>query len=88
VHKNPLNTASGLVAQFGSQAEMLAGEQMEAALASGNEEDFQYWSLVAKAVTLLTRPSPATAASKTPASTETRPTVLDNTIRVARRAAS
>lgn len=88
MHKNPLNTASDLVAQFGLQAEMLAGDQMETALARGDEADFQYWSLVAKAVTLLTRQSPATIAPKTPPPAEVRPAIRDNVIRVARRAAS
>jgi hypothetical protein len=60
LHKTPLNTASELVAQLGSQAEMLAGDHIEAALAANNQEDFQYWSLVAKAIVLLTRqPVPA-----------------------------
>jgi hypothetical protein len=39
---------------------MLAGDHAEAALAANNEEDFQHWSLVAKAIVLLTRqPAPA-----------------------------
>jgi hypothetical protein len=74
LHKTPLNTASDLVAQLGAQAEMLAGDHVEAALAAGNQEDFQFWSLVAKAVVLLTRqpaptdiPKPEPAAASQPA---------------------
>ena len=60
MYKTPLSTASELVAQLGPQAEMLAGDHIEAALAADNQEDFQYWSLVAKAIVLLTRqPIPA-----------------------------
>lgn len=60
MHNTPLSTASELVAQLGLQAEMLAGDHIEAALAADDQEDFQYWSLVAKAIVLLTRqPIPA-----------------------------
>lgn len=65
MHNTPLSTASELVAQLGSQAEMLAGDHIEAALAGDNQEDFQYWSLVAKAIVLLTR-HPVTADSSRP----------------------
>lgn len=65
MHNTPLNTASELVAQLGAQAEMLAGDHIEAALAANNPEDFQYWSLVAKAIVLLTR-QPITADGSRP----------------------
>ena len=65
MHNTPLNTASELVAQLGAQAEMLAGDHIEAALAANNQEDFQYWSLVAKAIVLLTR-QPITADGSRP----------------------
>jgi len=65
LHNTPLNTASELVAQLGAQAEMLAGDHIEAALAANNQEDFQYWSLVAKAIVLLTR-QPITADGSRP----------------------
>lgn len=67
MHNTPLSTASELVAQLGAQAEMLAGDHIEVALAADNQEDFQYWSLVAKAIVLLTR-QPITADSSRPAS--------------------
>ena len=67
MHNTPLSTASDLVAQLGAQAEMLAGDHIEAALAANNQEDFQYWSLVAKAIVLLTR-QPITADGSMPAS--------------------
>ena len=73
MHNTPLSTASELVAQLGAQAEMLAGDHIEAALTADNQEDFQYWSLVAKAIVLLTRqpivtdsPRPATPADSQP----------------------
>ena len=65
MHNTPLNTASELVAQLGAEAEMLAGDHVEAALAANNPEDFQYWSLVAKAIVLLTR-QPITADGSRP----------------------
>ena len=66
MHNTPLNTASELVTQLGSQAEMLAGDHIEAALAADNQEEFQYWSLVAKAIVLLTR-QPVAADNSQPA---------------------
>jgi hypothetical protein len=67
LRKTPLSTASELVAQLGPQAEMLAGDHIEAALAANNEQDFQHWSLVAKAIVLLTR-QPIPADNSRPAS--------------------
>jgi hypothetical protein len=67
LRKTPLSTASELIAQLGPQAEMLAGDHMESALAANNEEDFQHWSLVAKAIVLLTR-QPVPADNSRPAS--------------------
>lgn len=83
MHNTPLSTASELVAQLGAQAEMLAGDHIEAALAADNQEDFQYWSLVAKAIVLLTR-QPITADSSRPA--ESRPT--ETPVPVPRRASA
>jgi len=86
VHNTPLNTASELVAQLGQQAEMLAGDHVEAALAANNEEDFQYWSLVAKAIVLLTR-QPVPADNARPASpADSRP--AEEPLRIARRASA
>ena len=88
MHKPPLNTASELVTQLGPQAEMLAGDHIEAALAADDEEDFQYWSLVAKAITLLTR-QPVPADTSTPAPlVDAQPKIADSPVRIARRAAS
>ncbi|MGZ5920144.1 MAG: hypothetical protein ACXWLT_00075 [Rhizomicrobium sp.] len=84
MHNTPLSTASELVAQLGPQAEMLAGDHIEAALAANNQEDFQYWSLVAKAIVLLTR-QPVTADSSKPASpAQARPT--ETPVHIPRRA--
>jgi len=86
VHNTPLNTASELVAQLGPQAEMLAGDHVEAALAADNEEDFQYWSLVAKAIVLLTR-QPVPADNARPASpADSRP--AEEPLRIPRRASA
>lgn len=84
MHKIPLNTASELVAQLGPQAEMLAGDHIEAALAANNAEDFQYWSLVAKAIVLLTR-QPVPADNSSPRrSADSRP--AEEPVHIARRA--
>ena len=84
MHNTPLSTASELVAQLGIQAEMLAGDHIEAALAANNQEDFQYWSLVAKAIVLLTR-QPITADNSTPASrVESQP--METPVDIPRRA--
>ena len=64
LHTNPLSKASELVRELGSEAEMRAGEQIEAALARQSEEDFRYWSMVAKAIVLLTRQPADTNTSK------------------------
>lgn len=86
MHNTPLSTASELVAQLGAQAEMLAGDHIEAALAANNQEDFQYWSMVAKAIVLLTR-QPITADSSRPASSaESRP--LEPPVHILRRASA
>jgi hypothetical protein len=86
LHKTPLNTASELVAQLGLQAEMLAGDHIEAALAADNQEDFQYWSLVAKAIVLLTR-QPIPADNSRPASpADLQP--AKEPVRIARRASA
>ena len=61
---NPLTKASELVRESGQEAEMRAGEQIEAALARQSEEDFQYWSLVAKAIVMLTRQPADTSTSE------------------------
>ena len=86
MHNTPLGTASELVAQLGPQAEMLAGDHIEAALAADDQEDFQYWSLVAKAIVLLTR-QPIPADNSRPAS----PADLQSaqgSVRIARRASA
>jgi hypothetical protein len=70
LYKTPLSTASELVMQLGPQAEMLAGDHAEAALAANNQEDFEHWSLVAKAIVLLTR-QPVPADNSRPASATT-----------------
>ncbi len=86
MHNTPLHTAADLVAQLGAQAEMLAGDRIEAALAADNQEDFQYWSLVAKAIVLLTR-QPITADSSRPApSAESRP--MEPPVHIPRRASA
>lgn len=86
MHNTPLSTASDLVAQLGAQAEMLAGDHIEAALAANNQEDFQYWSLVAKAIVLLTR-QPITADNPKPASpAESRP--METPAHIPRRASA
>ena len=86
MHNTPLNTASDLVAQLGPQAELLAGDHIEAALAADNQEDFQYWSLVAKAIALLTR-QPITADSSRPAPVaESRP--MEPPVHIPRRASA
>ena len=86
MHNTPLNTASELVTQLGSQAEMLAGDHIEAALAADNQEDFQYWSLVAKAIVLLTR-QPVPADNPRPASAPNSQPV-EELVRIARRASA
>ena len=84
MHKTPLNTASELVAQLGPQAEMLAGDHIEAALAANNQEDFQYWSLVAKAIVLLAR-QPVAADNSSPRSA-VAPRPAEELVHIARRA--
>ena len=61
---NPLSKASELVRELGLEAEMRAGEQMEAALVRQSEQDFQYWSMVAKAIVMLTRQPADTSTSQ------------------------
>ena len=86
MHNTPLHTVADLVAQLGAQAEMLAGDHIEAALAGNNQEDFQYWSLVAKAIVLLTR-YPITADSSRPAPpAESRP--MEPPVHIFRRASA
>lgn len=53
--KSPLIVASEMIAQFGANAELFAGDKMEGALEAGDSDSFQHWSLVAKAVALFTR---------------------------------
>ena len=86
MHKTPLSTASELVAQLGPQAEMLAGDHIEAALAASNEEDFQYWSLVAKAIVLLTRQAAQTESSQPVPAANSQP--ADQPVRITRRASA
>ena len=86
MHKTPLNTASELVAQLGAQAEMLAGDHMEAALAANNEEDFQHWALVAKAIVLLTRQTVPPDNSKPASPAELQP--AEQLVRTTRRASA
>jgi len=84
LHKTPLHTASELVAQLGAQAELLAGDHIEAALAANKEEDFQYWSLVAKAIALLTRQSVAADDSRPNSPAASRP--VDEPVQIPLRA--
>ena len=65
-HMNPLSKASELVRELSLEAEMHAGEQIEAALVRQSEEDFRYWSMVAKAIVLLTRQPTDTSTSNKP----------------------
>lgn len=66
VRKNPLTLASEMIEQFGEHAEMLAADNMDAALQTGDGESYDHWCLVAKAVALLTRhhPEPVKAKAK------------------------
>ena len=86
MHKTPLSTASELVAQLGPPAEMLAGDQMEAALAANNEELFQHWSLVAKAIALLTRQTVSPDNSKPASPADFQP--AEQSVAIARRASA
>lgn len=72
MRKNPLTTASEMIEQFGSNAELLAGEKMDAALQADDRDGYDEWSLVAKAIALLTRhhPEPATVKAKSKAKTQ------------------
>lgn len=73
VRKNPLTIASEMIEQFGSHAELLAGEHIDAALQIDDREGYEEWCLVAKAIALLTRhhPEPAKAKPKRKKKTET-----------------
>jgi hypothetical protein len=86
LHNTPLNTASELVAQLGAQAELLAGDHFEAALAADNQEDFQYWSLVAKAIVLLTRQPIAADSPRPVPAAESRP--MEPPVHIPRRASA
>lgn len=55
MRKNPLTLASELIEEYGTSAELVAGDQMDAALQVDNSESFEEWCLVAKAIALLTR---------------------------------
>lgn len=66
--KNPLTIASEMIDQFGEHAELLAADRMDAAMTAEDAEGFEEWSLVAKAVALLSRHNePVPAASPKPA---------------------
>ncbi len=82
---NPLSKASELVHELGLEAEMRAGEQIEAALLRQSEEDFQYWSMVAKAIVLLTRQPADASASKNERTAQLPP--AEDSLAIPRRAA-
>ena len=86
LNKNPLSKASELVCELGLKAEILAGEQVEAALACESEEDFQYWSMVAKAIALLTRQPADASIPKTEPIGRLRP--AEKPVLIPRRASS
>lgn len=65
VRKNPLTLASEMIEQFGQHAEMLAADNMDAALQTGDGESYDHWCLVAKAIALLTRHHPEPVKTKT-----------------------
>jgi hypothetical protein len=65
---------------------MLAGDQMEAALAANNEELFQHWSLVAKAIALLTRQTVSPDNSKPASPADFQP--AEQSVAIARRASA
>jgi hypothetical protein len=57
MQKNPLTLASEMIEEFGPSAELIAGDNMDAALQVDNSVSFEEWCLVAKAIALLTRTS-------------------------------
>ena len=66
--KNPLTIASEMIDQFGEHAELLAADRMDSAMLAEDAEGFEEWSLVAKAIALLSRHNePVPAASPKPA---------------------
>lgn len=67
MRKNPLTLASEMIEQFGEQAELLAGEHMDAALRADDRDRYDEWCLVAKAIALLTRHHPEPVKAKTKA---------------------
>lgn len=73
MRKNPLTMASEMIAEFGDKAELVAGDQMDAALQADDREGYDTWCLVGKAIALLTRhhPEPATTKTKPKAKTAT-----------------
>jgi hypothetical protein len=67
VQKNPLTLASEMIVEFGTTAEIIAGDHMDAALQVDNSVSFDEWCLVAKAIALLTRTSTNESASNSDA---------------------
>jgi hypothetical protein len=53
--KTALTIASEMIEQHGDRAELLAADQMDAALLSGDSEKFNEWCLVGKAIALFSR---------------------------------
>lgn len=64
MRKNPLTLASEMIEQFGTHAELLATDRMDAALRADDRESYDEWCLVAKAIALLTRHHPEPAKAK------------------------
>lgn len=59
-----------MIAQFGSHAELMAGERMDAALLANDRDGYEEWRLVAKAIALMTRQNQDADATKPKHDTE------------------
>lgn len=87
VRQTPLDVAARMIEEFGEQAKFLVDERVDMALQSEDATEFENWTLVAKALALLTQPKrkPVTERNTTGASlsvAEPGPSLPERRVRI------